>query len=287
MPSRQFPVKPLVPEGEETATIQNKFLAAHEYHASAGLLPAPRNQLAKRALDLLVCIPVLLLTLPFYPLIMLAICLDSQGPMLFRQVRVGKGGRPFLVYKFRSMYYWVGEQTDPIYRQIVEHWMAGVPLDHPDEMLKSDSLDTRWDGATNQPFEKPEKQAGSDGQGQRRATSYKLENDPRITPLGRFLRKTSLDELPQFLNVLRGEMTLVGPRPAIPFEVERYSQRSLARLYVKPGITGLWQVAGRGRVKFAEAIEMDLAYVVDNSLWRDMIILFRTIPAIVYGYGAA
>jgi lipopolysaccharide/colanic/teichoic acid biosynthesis glycosyltransferase len=115
---------------------------------------------------------------------------------------------------------------------------------------------------------------------------FKLENDPRITPVGRFIRRYSIDELPQLFNVLRGDMSLVGPRPPIPYEVELYSARELRRLTVKPGLTGLWQVSGRGALTFEEMIELDLAYITRRSLAFDLAILIRTPWAVILGTGA-
>jgi lipopolysaccharide/colanic/teichoic acid biosynthesis glycosyltransferase len=119
------------------------------------------------------------------------------------------------------------------------------------------------------------------------ASPFKLTDDPRVTRVGRVLRKTSIDELPQFFNVLLGEMSVVGPRPPLLHEVERYNQRALARLRMVPGITGQWQVEGRGRVSFEQMVEMDLEYGEAGSLWRDISLVFRTIPAVLRGSGAA
>ncbi|HEX3271793.1 MAG TPA: sugar transferase, partial [Ktedonobacterales bacterium] len=118
------------------------------------------------------------------------------------------------------------------------------------------------------------------------ASPFKYTDDPRITRIGHILRKTSIDELPQFLNVLRGEMSVVGPRPALLCEVEQYNQQALARLQVLPGITGRWQVEGRGRVDFDGMVDLDLEYVGDSSLWRDITLVLRTIPAVLKGDGA-
>jgi lipopolysaccharide/colanic/teichoic acid biosynthesis glycosyltransferase len=243
------------------------------------IVPPPRSWVAKRSLDLLISVPVLLvMPLVFLP-IMLAIYLDSGGPVLFRQVRVGKDGRRFVCYKFRTMRHVPGDQHDPVYVNIATKWMLGIPLDETS------------DDATHAQTEIPGKTrvavTAVDSRPRCNQRVYKLKNDPRVTRVGRILRKTSLDELPQVLNVLRGEMSIVGPRPPTPYEFERYPERAVARLYVKPGITGVWQVKGRGRVSFDEMIDMDLDYVQNNSLVRDIIIIFSTIPAVVIGRGAA
>jgi lipopolysaccharide/colanic/teichoic acid biosynthesis glycosyltransferase len=272
---------------EQEALIRQKFSEALVTNAQSGLIPAKRNLLSKRILDLVICLPILLLTSPFYLLIMLAIYLDSPGPTIFRQIRVGKDGRPFTMYKFRSMYHTPSAQVDPTYQSIVENWMKGIPLN-----------DLATPGHIQSQKEKDSSQLvkGNTGTKVVKALSflsqssqplYKFKDDPRITRMGRFLRKTSLDELPQFLNVLRGEMSLVGPRPPILYEVEKYSERELARLTVMPGLTGLWQIKGRGRLNFKQSIDLDLEYVVQNSLWGDIIIILRTLPAVISVRGAA
>jgi lipopolysaccharide/colanic/teichoic acid biosynthesis glycosyltransferase len=264
------------------ATDQAAQQASREWKArlsATGIVPSPRHALAKRMLDLVVALFALLLTLPFYPVIALAIRLESKGPALYRQVRVGQDGRMFVFFKFRSMYQ--SEQSvDPVYREIVAKWMAGVPL--------TTEAEPRQTGAAAQvaPGEQPHVQSNGAASA-KAAPKYKLKDDPRITKVGRFLRSTSIDELPQFINVLLGDMSVVGPRPAIPFEVERYEPRDFGRLLVKPGLTGLWQVEGRGHVTFREMIEMDLRYVEQNSWFGDVGLLLRTIPAVVRGHGAA
>jgi lipopolysaccharide/colanic/teichoic acid biosynthesis glycosyltransferase len=247
--------------------------------SATGIVPSPRRVIAKRVLDIVVALFALLLTLPFYPVIALAIRLESKGPALYRQVRVGQNGRMFVFFKFRSMYQ--SEQSiDPVYREIVAKWMAGVPL--------TTEAASRQAGATATAAPGPEPRVELNGAASARAApKYKLKDDPRITKVGRFLRATSIDELPQFINVLLGDMSVVGPRPAIPFEVERYEPRDFGRLLVKPGLTGLWQVEGRGHVTFREMIEMDLRYVEHNSLPGDVGLLLRTVPAVVRGHGAA
>jgi exopolysaccharide biosynthesis polyprenyl glycosylphosphotransferase len=210
--------------------------------------------LTKRMMDvtgslllLLICAPVLLAAA-------LAVRMSSRGPILYRQQRVGQFGKPFTFLKFRSMYV----DNDPaVHQRYVMQLIAGKAERHA---------------------------TGSDGED---VGVYKLTKDDRVTRVGSFLRRTSLDELPQLFNVLRGEMSLVGPRPAIPYEVAAYQTWHRRRvLDVKPGITGLWQVNGRGRVAFDEMVRLDLRYARDWSLWLDLKILFRTPRAVIVGDGA-
>lgn len=206
---------------------------------------------AKRILDILFT----LLILPFLCIIVVIvgvlIRLDSKGPALFRQQRVGMDGKDFTMLKFRSMYI---NQNDIIHREAFTRYLKGEQLnDEP----------------------------GGKG------NSYKVEKDPRITRVGRFLRKTSIDELPQFFSVLRGDMTLVGPRPPIRYEVEMYQPRDLLRLAGKPGLTGYWQVYGRSRVTFHEMVELDIAYLQRQSLWEDIKLIVMTVPVMLNGRGGA
>ena len=214
--------------------------------------------------------PILLLTLPISLLIALAIKLDSRGPVLYRQIRIGKDGQPFVMYKFRSMWQTPPGTVDLTHQQIVDKWMAGVPL------LPAEQIG-----------DPPAKLVSDTPRRSSRHLAFKAKDDPRVTRVGRLLRRTSLDELPQVLNVLLGTMSIVGPRPCIPYEVDRYSERDLARLYAKPGITGPWQVQGRGRTSFKQMVEMDLDYVMNHSVGRDLLILLRTVPAVLIGRGAA
>lgn len=194
---------------------------------------------AKRTIDIIVS--AVLLILLFIPLCVIALLvrLTSKGPAIYRQHRVGRGGREFVFYKFRSM---------------VDGAEAKL-----DEVL---DLNT-----TNGP-------------------TFKNPDDPRITPIGRILRRTSIDELPQLFNVLKGDMSLVGPRPPLPREVARYSDYQRRRLSVKPGITCLWQVNGRSNLPFDVQVELDLEYIQRRSLWLDLWILLRTIPAVLTCRGA-
>jgi lipopolysaccharide/colanic/teichoic acid biosynthesis glycosyltransferase len=207
---------------------------------------------AKRMLDIVGSLTGLILALPLMLLIALAIRWTSKGPVLFRQVRVGQHGKQFTFLKFRSMYV----NNDP---RIHEEYMKRFIVDA----------------------------SGADQTTASQHTIYKLTADPRVTPVGRFLRRTSLDELPQFLNVLRGEMSLVGPRPPVTYEFDLYKPWHRQRLSaVKPGITGLWQVAGRSRVKFDEMVRLDIRYARTWSIWLDIKILLHTPGAVFSGNGA-
>jgi len=197
------------------------------------------NQVLKRGFDLTLASVGALLTAPLWGLIAVAIKLDSPGPVLFRQTRVGRDGRTFTFYKFRSMR--VGAEAE-----------LGA--------LRS--------------------QNEADG------PLFKIRDDPRVTRVGRIIRRTSLDEMPQVINVLRGEMSLVGPRPPIPEEVELYREWHRRRLAIQPGMTGLWQVSGRSDLSFDEMVLLDIYYDENWSLPQDLMILLRTIPQVFFGDGA-
>jgi lipopolysaccharide/colanic/teichoic acid biosynthesis glycosyltransferase len=189
---------------------------------------------------------------PIFLVVALAIKTTSKGPVFFRQRRTGQYGKPFVFLKFRSMYV---NNDAAVHREYVTKLIAGKAEKHA---------------------------SGENGQG-----VYKLTNDPRISRVGAFLRKTSVDELPQFINVLKGEMSLVGPRPPIPYEVEAYDIWHRRRLLeAKPGITGLWQICGRSRVKFDDMVRLDLQYARTWSPWMDIKILARTPGAVLLGEGA-
>jgi len=206
----------------------------------------------KRIMDVMGSLAALVLLSPVFLIIALAVKATSKGPILFRQRRIGQQGKSFTFLKFRSMY--VGNDAS-IHREYVKQLIAG----------------------------KAEKQS-SNGNGE---GVYKLTRDPRVTAIGAFLRKTSLDEIPQFFNVLRGEMSLVGPRPPVPYEVESYDFWHRRRvLEAKPGITGLWQIKGRSRVKFDDMVRLDLQYARTWSPWLDVKILLQTPGAMVIGEGA-
>lgn len=205
----------------------------------------------KRALDLVGSLILILLSLPLCAVIALAVKLTSKGPILFRQMRVGQHGKQFQFLKFRSMYV---DNDHSVHREYVTKLIN----------KEAPAIATSQQGAV-----------------------YKLAGDKRITPLGRFLRKTSLDELPQFINVLVGDMSLVGPRPPIPYELAAYQIWHRRRvLEVKPGITGLWQVNGRSKVDFDSMVRLDLKYATSWSPWLDIKILLQTPLAVIRGSGA-
>ncbi|MBV8858286.1 MAG: sugar transferase [Acidobacteria bacterium] len=204
-------------------------------------------RVVKRAFDVLVAALALVLLSPLWLLMALLIKLDSKGPVLYRQERVGMDGRIFLFLKFRTMR---TGADDRVHREYQRRYIERRP-------------------ETNL------------GDSQRPV--YKLHDDPRVTRTGRWLRRTSLDELPQLLNVLRGDMSLVGPRPPIPYEVEAYALWHRKRLDMKPGMTGLWQVSGRNRLSFDEMVRLDLFYIENWSLWLDLKIMLRTLPVLLRG----
>lgn len=206
--------------------------------------------LAKRVIDVVGSVAMLILCAPVFLAIAVAVKLTSRGPVFFRQRRVGQYGRTFTFLKFRSMYV---NNDNAVHKEFVTR------------LIQSRTKDGAGEGTS----------------------VYKITNDKRITPLGRFLRRTSLDELPQFLNVLWGDMSLVGPRPPIPYELAAYQTWHRRRLLdVKPGITGLWQVTGRSSVKFDEMVRLDLRYATSWSPWLDLRILLRTPLAVIKGSGA-
>jgi len=206
----------------------------------------------KRMMDVLGSLLALVIFSPIFLFAALAIKATSRGPIFFRQGRIGQHGNSFMFLKFRSMYV---NNDASVHKAYVQKLIAGKADKHP-----------------------------SDGNGQ---GVYKLTKDSRITRVGSFLRKTSMDELPQFINVLKGEMSLVGPRPPVPYEVEAYDIWHRRRLLeAKPGITGLWQVSGRSRVTFDDMVRLDLQYARTWSPWTDIKILLRTPGAVVLGEGA-
>lgn len=197
----------------------------------------------KRPLDLVVGSLIMIVSAPLFVLVALVVKVSSRGPIFFRQERLGLNGRPFEVVKFRSMY----ANADPTrHREYFKQYLQGRSAPGEPENV------------------------------------FKLRRDPRITPAGRMLRRLGLDELPQLLNVLKGDMSLVGPRPPLEYEVAHYNDRHLARLSVKPGITGWWQVRGRDVVDFESMVELDLEYVRNVSLWLDIKILLMTVPSLVW-----
>jgi len=226
------------------------WLAAPEDKDVALVPTQPHNYaVSKRVFDVVLAGMMLILLSPLLIIVAILIRATSPGSAIYRQRRAGRYGQLFTMYKFRSMY---DKQSDQLHREAFERYMRGMPLD------------TSTAGVEQ----------------------YKLRSDPRITPLGRFLRLSSLDELPQLWNVIRGEMSLVGPRPPIPYEVERYQTHHMKRLSVTPGLTGLWQVRGRSRVTFEEMVALDLEYVVTRSFFLDVKIIVATVPA-VFGHKGA
>ena len=195
---------------------------------------------AKRAIDIAGSLAGMILLSPVFAAIALAVKLTSRGPVIFRQTRVGRYGRHFRFYKFRSM------RVDA-------------------EERKAELL---------------EKNESKDG------VIFKMKDDPRITKVGKFLRRTSLDELPQLWNVFIGDMSLVGPRPPVPSEVAEYTLEDRKRLDVIPGITCLWQIKGRSEIPFNEQVRLDKEYILAPGFWKDVKILLKTIPAILGGKGA-
>jgi lipopolysaccharide/colanic/teichoic acid biosynthesis glycosyltransferase len=219
----------------------------------------------KRVVDITVSLLALVLIAPLLLAIAVAIKLDSRGPVIFAQERIGaKRVRlngidhwqitPFTFYKFRTMR---PDSDSKIHRQYIEAYIAG-----------------------------DEKKLNQIRQQSGQKETYKLTKDPRVTRLGKFLRKTSLDELPQLWLVLTGEMSLVGPRPPLPYEVKRYQSHQLGRLAAHPGITGLWQVSGRATTSFSEMIELDLEYIENQSVRSDLKILLLTPLAAISQKGA-
>ena len=214
-------------------------------------------QAGKRLLDIVVASLLLVVMAPVMLLVSLAIWLDSRGPVVFRQRRVrGEQARgagdpsrnQFTFYKFRTMY---TNSDQGVHRQYVTGLINGSALCTQDGNKKL----------------------------------YKLQHDCRVTRIGRILRKTSLDELPQLVNVLRGDMSLVGPRPGIPYEVQQYKSWHLDRLAVRQGLTGLWQVRGRNELAFDDMVQLDIEYVHSASLWLDIKILLLTVPSVLFGRG--
>ena len=216
--------------------------------------PARRaTKVLKRAMDIVGSGLLLLILSPILAAIAVLIKLTSKGSVIFEQERLGQFGKRFKIRKFRTMY----ADNDPkIHREYVRSFIAG----------------------------KDKKQGKTESE---TPAVYKITNDPRVTPIGRFLRKTSLDEFPQFWNVLRGEMSLVGPRPPLPYEFEVYDLWHRRRvLEVKPGVTGLWQVMGRSRTCFDDMVRLDLRYSQHWSIWLDLQILLATPRAVFLGDGA-
>ncbi len=211
-------------------------------------MPPVAGSRPKRVLDLAGAAVLLVALSPLLLLIGLLVRLDSGGPAIFRQERVGYRGRPFTVFKFRSMR---ADADEEPHREYVAGLVTGAG-------------------------------EAANGNG-----AYKLVDDARVTRVGAWLRRTSLDELPQLFNVLRGEMSLVGPRPPLPYEVRLYDDRQMRRLDCRPGLTGLWQVSGRNHLTYRNMVDLDLAYIRDWSHALDLKILLRTVPVVFRNTGNA
>jgi exopolysaccharide biosynthesis polyprenyl glycosylphosphotransferase len=194
----------------------------------------------KRFIDFLLSLLAIFLLSPVFLFTAFAIFIENPGPIIYSQKRVGKDGKPFLFYKFRSMVVGADKIKDKL-------------------LAENESQD---------------------------GVIFKMKRDPRITHVGRFIRRFSIDELPQFINVLKGEMSMVGPRPPLPKEVNQYTLEDRKRLHIKPGITCIWQVEGRSDIPFNKQVELDKQYIRSQSLWEDIKILLKTIPAVITGKGA-
>lgn len=195
----------------------------------------------KRSIDIILVVPAIILLMPLFLIVALAIKLYDRGPVLFWQKRVGLKGREFSCPKFRSMC--INAET-----------------------IRKELLSTN--------------EHGSEG------VTFKMKRDPRITPVGRLIRRTSIDELPQLWSIVCGDMSLVGPRPPIPSEVARYSMRERQRLSVTPGLTCIWQVNGRSEIPFPQQVEMDIEYIKQKSISGDIKLIAKTVPAVIKGRGA-
>lgn len=204
----------------------------------------------KRFIDLSISLMVVSVGFPFLLAVALLIKLTSKGPVFFTQERIGENGKDFTLFKFRTMR---TDCDDSLHREFTRDFIQG--------QLPKSTLD------------------------EKKSSPYKLRNDPRVTAVGNFLRRTSLDEIPQFINVLRGEMSIVGPRPPLAYEYEYYEDWHKLRLTVKPGLTGLWQVSGRSSVPFHEMVMLDLYYIENWSLRLDTKIMLQTVPVMLVGTG--
>jgi lipopolysaccharide/colanic/teichoic acid biosynthesis glycosyltransferase len=212
-----------------------------DVHGAAKPVARRIEDIVRRVMDVAISGVGLVVLAPLFAVVAFLIKKHDGGPVLFRQDRVGKDGKVFSFYKFRSM------------------------------VLNADALKARL-AAQNQ--------HGETG------ITFKIKNDPRITPVGRFIRKFSIDELPQLYNVLKGDMAIVGPRPAVVAEVERYDEHDRGRLAVRPGLTCYWQIMGRAELDFAQQVELDLKYIAERSLINDVKIMLATPRAVIGGRGA-
>lgn len=193
----------------------------------------------KRIMDIVLAVAALVVLAPIMLIVAIIIKLDSEGPVVFKQTRIGKDGREFTFYKFRSM---------------------RVNADYEKAYL--------WD------------------KNEKGTIIFKIKDDPRITRVGKFIRRTSIDELPQLINILKSDMTIIGPRPPLPDEVKKYNAYQMGRLSVKGGLTCYWQISGRSRLSFDEWIELDHKYIEEMNIWTDIKIVFKTVKAVIKGDGA-
>jgi lipopolysaccharide/colanic/teichoic acid biosynthesis glycosyltransferase len=228
------------------ATLEEPFTMVSVPELGTSLASASTSK-QYRVCDVVLSSVIFVVLSPLMLLIAVAVRLSSPGPALFRQTRVGFNGEPFELLKFRTM---KENSDDAVHRLYVTKLLMGL---EPEEGING---------------------------------IYKLERDPRVTSVGRILRRLSLDELPQLINVLRADMSLVGPRPALSWEVELFDPIYAARFLVKPGMTGLWQVSGRNTVSVSKGLDLDVEFVRRQSLWLYILILLKTIPTIVMGNGA-
>ena len=226
----------------ETLSSRAKRLAQIRSHCKKRLrlFSSACGSIFKRGMDICGSLAAIVLLAPVFIFVAIWLKLDSPGPLIYRQVRIGLHGRPFYFYKFRSMY-----------------------VDSEARRLALEKENESKDGVI-----------------------FKMKNDPRITRCGRFIRKYSIDETPQFFNVLLGDMSLVGPRPPLPSEVAQYTLDDRKRLEILPGITCIWQISGRSDIPFREQVVLDKEYIRGQGFWKDVLILFKTIPAVMSGRGA-
>lgn len=205
------------------------------------------NAVIKRGMDIIFSLFFIVILSPLMLITSLLIKITSRGPVFFKQKRIGQNSKRFVFLKFRTMY---PRSNRTGHKEFTKDWINGTVA-----------------AGENQPGSKP---------------VYKIKNDPRITPIGGFLRKFSLDELPQLFNVLNGDMSLIGPRPPLAYEIEHYQEWHRRRLEARPGITGLWQVSGRNLLPFEEMVKLDIYYIENWSIWLDLKILFKTVFAVVF-----
>jgi exopolysaccharide production protein ExoY len=222
----------------QTHTFSRMSLAQSQYQWRIRHLPL------KRLFDITFSILILTLGFPLFLIIAMAVKFTSKGNIFYSQIRIGRGGKPFLCYKYRTMYQDADERLQTI-------------------LLKDTCKQKEW------------------------KNTRKLKQDPRITPIGNFLRRTSLDELPQFFNVLKGNLSIVGPRPVVEEEVENYfGVKSYKILSVRPGLTGIWQVSGRNNISYDQRIQLDETYVDTHNFWLDIKLILQTIPCMIFARGA-